>query len=270
MKKEKVALIFFVISISLFLIGFIPSQTGAVTGNRIIPFSIIQIMGFISLMISLLMILKRESLDYIVIPSGGGKWDHENKMYSEDKERAKKGLEYYNELESGRYFVISGYKGEGIGGIRKGQPYSIYKFLRKHGIKPDQMIVEGKSHNSLENVLYTLKKLKEKGDFNRPVKIAFVSYPDHLKRIEDFEKAASDRGLIGKGDFEFYGIPTSENLDEKAYENSPARRILHRYKIASINRYGSKKSGIKYIVKKDPAENFIKNAVKLAKKFLNK
>lgn len=69
-------------------------------------------------------------------------------------------MENEDKLKDDGYFIISGYKGEDREEISSGQAYSIYKFLRKQGIKPIRIMVEGKSHDTLENVVYTLRKIR--------------------------------------------------------------------------------------------------------------
>ena len=67
-----------------------------------------------------------------------------------------------------------------------------------------------------------------------------------MKRFEDFEDASIRRGLIGKKDFIFHKIKTKETPEEKDYEKSVMRKILHNYKIATMGRYKSGEGGIKY------------------------
>lgn len=273
MKRKKIGLFLFGVSLILFSAGLMSSMTGGIIGAKIINFSVFQILGFCFFIGSLILLMSRQSLDAIVIPTGGGKWNPESQMYSEDEERAKKGFSEGEKLKKEGYYVISGYKGEGIKEMQGGQSYSIYKFLRNHGVKPSKMIVEGKSHDTMENVLYTLKKLKEKEEKNgveRPWNIAFVSYKDHLKRYNDFETEAIKKGLVNKNDFEFHEIPTNENSEEKDYETSPMRKILHRYKLATIGKYKLKDGGIKYVNEKDPIIQVIKKSGGLLKKIFGK
>lgn len=236
-----------------------------VTGNVIAEIpqgqNIIYVISLAFFLVSVFLFLSKQSLDAIVIPSGGGTFDPKTGMYSEDRERVETGLAKGGQLKKEGYYIVSGYKREGIKDMREGQSYSIYNFLRNHGIKPSRMIIEGKSHDTLENVLYTLKKLKEREEkrgIERPWDIAFVSYPDHLKRFRDFYEKAIKKGLIKKDDFKLHEIKTSENAEEKAYENSPVRKFMHWYKKATINRYKAGGGGVKYNEKPDPAISFIR------------
>lgn len=236
-----------------------------VTGNVIseIPQgqNIIYVMSIAFFLVSVFLFLSKQSLDAIVIPTGGGKFDYYTGMWSQDRERAEKAISERDKLKQGGYFVISGYKGEGIKGMQEGQSYSIYKYLRNMGFFPKDIRIEGKSHDTLENVLYTLKKLKEmneKSGEKSPLEIAFVSYPHHLKRFKEFEEEALRRGLIEKGDFKFHHIETSENPDEINYESSPVLRGLHEYRLKRMNRYRAQKGGIKHAKGDDPLILFIR------------
>ena len=264
MRKNIIGTVLFVMGLAFLLEPASFNITGnVILENSQIGFSYFYIVGITFLFASMVIFASRQSLDAIIIPTGGGEWDPENQMYSQDRERAKTAIEHKKELKGDKYFVISGHKGEGKENIRKGQSYSIYKFLRRHGIKPSQMIVEGKSHNTLENVLYTLKKIKEreeKDGVKRPWNIAFVSYPGHLKRLEDFENEAVRKDLVDKKDFKFHKISTGGYTEGRAYERSPLRRLLHRYNLISMGRYKSKVGGIKYI-RENPILNSLKGLI---------
>ena len=236
MKKRAFALILFIAGISMFLF-----RNSTITGNFILERfelpPIQSLIGLVLIIFSLLIFVSRKNLDAIVIPTGGGSFDSEEQMYTQDRNRAETAVKNIGNLERGGYFVISGYKGKKV---REGQSYSIYKYLRRHGIKPSQMILEGESKDTLENVIYTLrevKRIEEKSRDKKPWNVAFVSYPGHLKRFEDFEEQAIKRGLFKKGDFRFHKIPTQESPRERGYENNPLRRISHFIKLLTIERY---------------------------------
>ena len=240
MKKRVIGIFGFVLGIFFILQNI--SITGNVISDYIQNFSFQNIIGLAIIFISLFLLIERKSLD--AIPTGGGVFDEKEGMYSQDRDRARTALEHGGDLEEKGYFVISGYKGKNKKEISEGQSYSIYKFLRRHGIKPKDMVVEGQSHDTLQNVVYTLKKIKAKeqkeGD-KRPWHIAFVSYPRHLERFEDFVEQAEKKGIVNKGDFIFHKIPTGKNSEEeKRYENNPARRLSHLAKLATMERYKQK------------------------------
>lgn len=243
MKKRIIGLILFLLGI-YFLINFGNFNfTGNVISNNNFVY-LPNIIGVAFIFVSLILFVTRKGLDAIVIPTGGGEFDEKEKMYSMDRDRAKKAVEHMGDLEKEGYFVISGYKGGNQKEISEGQSYSIYKFLRRHGIKPSQRMVEGKSHDTFENVIYTFKKIKKReqkeGD-EKPWDVAFVSYPGHLERFEDFVARASKKGIVEEGDFKFHKIPTGkETKEERRYENNPLRKLKHFIKLATMERYKAK------------------------------
>lgn len=253
MRRKIPGVIFLIVSVTLLSIGM-EGITGSTINNYFQgTFLFIHIFGLALLLASVLILTSRKTLDAIIIPTGGGNWDYDEKMYSMDRDRAKKAIEHKKELRGDKYFVISGYKGKSKEDIKEGQSYSIYKFLRRYGIKPSQMIIEGRSHDTLENALYTLKKLKEKKEkkgIEEPLDIAFVSYPGHLKRFEDFENEAIKKGLIDKNDFNFHKIETKETPEDKNYEKSIMRILKHKYKLVTMEKYKSKNGEIKYLKEK--------------------
>ena len=243
MKKRTFALGFLILGmIALFFGDF--NFTGNVISDYFNSSYIPNVIALILTFLSLILFMARKGLDAIVIPTGGGEFDKEEGMYFQNRNRARTALEHGEDLEKEGYFVISGYKGGNQKEISEGQPYSIYKFLRRHGIKPSQMMVEGKSHDTLQNVIYTLKKIKEReqkrGD-KKPWNVAFVSYPRHLERFEDFVKRAEKKGIVEKGEFIFHKIPTGKDTkEERKYENNPLRRLSHLQKLATMERYKAK------------------------------
>jgi len=248
MRKNNIALIFFVTGV------FLSLASSKITGNFIsdsfdFKFSYFSYGGIIFILLSYLIFMSRQKLDAIVIPRGGGEWDSKEEMYSQDEERTKKALRRKRRLNEKGYFVVSGLKKEGEE-TPEGQSKSIERYLTNHGVSSEKIIIEGKSHDTLENVLYTLKKIKEKeikehGKTQKPIRVAFVSYPEHLKRFEDFENQAVKDGFFEKGDFEFYKIRTfpewekrkEQRRNEKGYEGSPLRKLSHKLKLLTMGRY---------------------------------
>ncbi|MFH1311548.1 MAG: YdcF family protein [Nanoarchaeota archaeon] len=216
----------------------------SITGNVIneIPSgqNIIYLIALVFFIASVFLFLSKKSLDAIIIPTG---------TLEADINRTKKALSEKDKLKDTGYFLISGYKGQGFEGMRKGQSYRIYTYLRNQGVLPRDIRIEGKSSDTEENVLYTLKKMKdleEKTGKHKLFDIAFVSSPAHLKRFEDFYDEAVKRGLVNKNDFRFHKIKTTGEGEEKDYETSIFRKLLHEYKLRTINKYRAKTGGIKY------------------------
>ncbi len=63
-------------------------------------------------------------------------------------------------------------------GIREWEKY--FQYGKSHGVLENNMIVEGESQNTYENLFYSLKILSEKKKFQR---IVFVSSSFHLLRV---------------------------------------------------------------------------------------
>lgn len=112
----------------------------------------------------------QKSLDVIVVPTGPS--------YEVDKQRAKAGIKKYNEDKS-RLVIISG-EIDKIGFIGS-QPMKIYKQMRQEGVPRDNFILESKSHNTRENVLYVYDKIKDKRENIK--KLIIVTDKPHAKRF---------------------------------------------------------------------------------------
>lgn len=234
--------------------------TGAVIKESEAGSGIVSLLALVLFGVSVFLFLSRKSLDAIVIPSG---------TWEADIDRTNKALSEKDKLKDNGYFVISGYKGKGFEGMRKGQSYRIYKYLRDHNVLPKDIRVEGKSHYSDQNVIYTLKKMKEmeeKRGIERPWDIAFVSSPAHLERFEDFYNEAVRIGLIDKNDFRFHKIKTEGYGEEPGYENSLPIKLAHEYKLRTLGKYRGKKEGIKYVERDDLIVRIINGLKKLGKK----
>lgn len=204
---------FLIISIIFLLFSFTPTMTGAAIGT-LQSFSYLHIIGFAFFLISILIFATRQTLDAIIIPTGPS--------FEEDEERTERAVKEGTKLKDKGYYVISGEKG--LQELKHGQRYNIYKELRKSGIKPSQMIVEGDSRNTLENAVYSLRKLKD-----RDVRdVGIVSYPGHLDRFKDIIKQAQKEGIVDSK-FKIHRIETDETLREKFYEF--IHNIFRRYEL---------------------------------------
>jgi len=205
-KLNFVGFALFLISLGIIFLGMF-SITGHVISDKKY-FSLTNIIGFALLFLSFILMTSRKSLEAIVIPAG---------KKEENKTRAKRGRDYYNNDE--QYFIISG--GRGDEPLRESDMAEIYNELReaeklriygkKPKIKPSQIVVEGRSADTLENVLYSLQKLK-----SNTGEITFVSYPLHLRKMRMIMKKAREEGLVPGGLKERY-VPTSQNISEFIY-----------------------------------------------------
>ena len=197
-KTEK-GFFFLVIAIIFLLFSFTPTITGAAIGT-LQSFSYLHAIGFAFLLISILIFASKQTLDAIIIPTGPS--------FEIDKERTEKALEEYKR-EKGGVFMITGRIDKPV---KDSQVYKIYQHLRNSDIKPSQMIVEGKSRNTIENVLFSLEKLKEKSAKD----VGISSNPSHLDRFEYIIQKAREEGIVNKN-FRVHRLETPENLREKIY-----------------------------------------------------
>ena len=249
---------FLALSLILVVIKFTFSPTGAFIGPAM-KSSYSTFLGLAFFIVSFLMFTSRQTLDAIMIPTGGEKLN---------VPRTKKALEKKDSLKDDGYFVISGYYPHGnLEGMKKSQDYSIYKDLREHGVVPKDVMIEGQAHDTLENVLYSLKKMKQRAEKeNRKgrIDVGIVTYHGHFERFEDFHRMAVSRGLIKRDDFRLHEIPTEETTKDKRYESNPLRKLYHGFKLATIGRYESVRGGIKH-AKQNPITNWahkLKDALK--------
>lgn len=208
MKKRKaLGFFFFTISFSTFLLqSFRMTGDFVGTGNG---FSALGLASVVLMFVSLLLLTSKESLEAIVVPTGGSP--------KENKERASTSRHY--KTERNQYFVVSG--GRGNRPLNESERANIYRELRqsealkKHGrappVKPSQMTIEGNSRDTVENVLYSVEKIRP-----GTKKITFVSYPLHLKRFEMVFEKAKEEGLVPK-DLRADYVPTDQNIQEIVY-----------------------------------------------------
>jgi len=186
----------------MFLLSIIFLSTGikGITGNIIVEyfkggFLSLRVIGLVLLFISTLILTSKKSLDAIIISTGDEKTDIERpKKASKQKTKC---------------YVISG-EIDKTKPIKDQQTATIYRELRKYGIKPSQIKIEGESGDTLENTLYSLKKLK--GMKN----IGIVSYPQHLKRFKYIINKAKEENLVPHNLKVSY-IPTKETPKDKMY-----------------------------------------------------
>jgi len=253
--KNRSGLFFLAISISLFLISFNPAISGGVieVNTNISPSFVI---GLVFLVLSLLVFASKQTLDAILIPTG---------TLDADILRTDTAVREKKKLKERGYFVISGYYPRGnLEGIRKSQDYMIYKRLREQEppIVPEEMMVEGQSHDTLENTLYSLKKIKqraEKEGITGTLDVGITTYHSHFKRFVDFYEKAVKKGMLKRGDFRLHEIPTPETEEDRKYGASPLRRLYHNFQLTTIGRYRSKDGRIKQ-VKANPLSKLINKA----------
>jgi len=218
-------LFFLIISAVFLLISSQPTITGGIIGiDTKISYLYFLSIGFF--LVSLLIFTKRQTLDAIMIPTGS---------YKADKKRTDRAVEEGKSKKNQIYLISGGIDKDEKGSAKGSQVYNIYKRLREeYGIKPVNIKIEGKSKNTLENVLFSLEKFKKMGAHD----VGIASYSTHLDRFEDLIKQAKKEGIIGRS-FRIHRLETSEDLKEKLYG------ILHR----AISRYELKHGGLKAVEK---------------------
>ena len=216
--KVESASFFLIVSAVFLLISFQPTMTGSVIGiNSKISYFYLFSIGFF--LASVLTFAARQTLDAIMIPTGSYKSDRERTDRAVKEDEA---VEEEHPEKSHQIYLISGRIDKPI---KTSQVNEIYKRLRSYGIKPKNIRIEGKSKNTLENVLFSLEKLKKMGAHD----IGIASYSTHLDRFEDLIKQAKKDGIIGK-DFRVHRLETYEGLKEKLY--GTIHRAVYRYELA--------------------------------------
>ena len=223
------------------MISFNPKISGGVIGVST-NISLSFIAGLVFFIFALVFFVARQSLDVILIPTG---------TFEADILRAETAEKERGALKPHGYFMISGYYPHGnLKGLQGSQDYRIYKHLRENGIVPEEIRVEGKAHDTLENTLYSLKKIKqlvEKEGKQGSLDVGVTTYPGHFKRFKDAYEKAVRKGMIGKNDFRIHEIPTPETDEDRKYEASILRKITHRVKLETIGRYKGKEGEIGHV-----------------------
>jgi len=185
-----------IISIISLAFSFNPTLTGNVIGTNVNT-SYFYFISLVFFILSILIFTSRKTLDAIIIPGG-----------QEKQERTERAVKEY--LGGGaNILLISGRIDKPI---KTSEIYSTYKRLRSYGIKPGEMVVEGKSANTLENVLFSLEKLKKRGAHD----VGIASNPTHLDRFEYVIKKAKEEGIVDK-DFRVHRLETSETAGQWIY-----------------------------------------------------
>jgi len=190
--RKKLGVLLFILGLVLLFSGIIPEAT-LITGNFFKEYSqggsiLTHSLGIIFLVMGLAFLIERKSLDYLIIPTG----DDLNEM-----KRAKKAAE-----EKAGHYIIAGY------GKKEGK--LIYDELRKKDVKPSDLILEKRSKDTLENVMYSFEKMEN------PKSVGIVSYPEHLRRFEMIIEKAKEEGKIPKGVKITY-LPIEQSFKETFY-----------------------------------------------------
>lgn len=170
------------------------------------------IFGIVLFTLSLLILISRQSLDAIIIPTGPS--------YEVGKERADRAGEEYKKRGS-KILLISGREENSKGNTQR---KVIYEELRKYGIKPSQIKIEQQSRDTLENVLFSIKKVRRFGGND----IGIASNPSHLDRFMQIINEGKREGIIDRN-LRVYRLETRERLGETVY--GLFANLLNRYKL---------------------------------------
>ncbi|MEX0920023.1 MAG: hypothetical protein WDZ69_00385 [Candidatus Pacearchaeota archaeon] len=210
--KKFVSLLMLVTGLILLASSLKINITGFVIGT-VIESNFNFILGMILMIISIL-ILSKGSLEAIVIPTGGRK---------RNETRIKEALKEYFDKDERPYILATGRIGRDEEGkvSKNSQQYNIYKALRDKklygkstgkGLKPSDMIIEGKSSDSLENFLYSIDKIKDKEVNN----LLISTNPTQYWRFKLFENQAKKEGLIDES-FRTKPVYTPESTKDFIY-----------------------------------------------------
>jgi len=219
------------------------SVTGAVIGNNNIVANKLSLIIGLSFLIGFFILhIHSKSLEAIVIPTGD--------LEADEKRTERAMAEYPRDEEKTPYVLVTGdIKYDAHGKIKKdSQQSSIYKELRnKYNLNPSDMIIEGKSRDTLENFLYSIKKLKKK----KIDKMEISTNRTQYWRFKMFEQEAKREGLI-KDSFEITPLYTQESLSQFAYGTLALMKDYIRVKSAGSlkNASKNKSGGISNFLKK--------------------
>ena len=125
------------------MLSYNTAFTGGVIGTDTTP-SLLYLVSMIFIIASLFIFVSRQTLDAIMIPTGG---------YEENTKRIRRALEEYDFGKGAKYVLISG--------GTPTQDFQIYRKLRQAGVEKKKIRLEGKSNSTLDNVLYSLETLKK-------------------------------------------------------------------------------------------------------------
>jgi len=183
--------------ISILAFSFNRSLTGAVVGTSSV--SNLSFVLTFALLIASFFVLTSKSLDAIMIPTGG------------HGERIKRALKDYDGKTP---LLIAGMinRGEYGTNLKNTESSQIVKELRKNGIGYDQMILEGKSRDSLENFYNSLRK------FEKLKKLAIATDDYQFERFKMYLERGKQTGEIPK-DLEIEQLNTNKKytLGERVY-----------------------------------------------------
>lgn len=211
MMKRRIGFGFLVLSIfSLFLLnpvlitGYVIADTQPSKYYYMIP--------LVFFIMSLVLMTSRTYLDAIIVPTEAST--------SRIRNKAHVAAGAYRDRHA-KIIVASGGAMPYMKPKYKHEAHVVYEELRKAGIRPAEIRVDGTSRDNLENILHSLKKLEGRGAKD----IGIVSYPAHLDRFDKIIDKAKEEGIIPH-DMHFHRIETDQTLTETLWE-IPARMLTN-------------------------------------------
>jgi uncharacterized SAM-binding protein YcdF (DUF218 family) len=199
--KKQVGFFIFLFGLIGILLSSI-SITGAAIG--VLSGSIISIFYLIFILAGALIVLEKERLDAIVIPTGG----------KENHRRAARAYQAYL-FEENPDLIITGdlmdsshfdLNSKELRFNKSEQIKEIIDQLSSYGANKDKIIVDGSSKNTLENFLHTSQLAQKRGLKS----IGIATDDDQYKRFEMFERRAKEKGLIPR-EMHFYQLPVEDS-----------------------------------------------------------
>ena len=209
------ALAFFMAALAIMFLGSPSSLSGyAVYSGSYHAQSYFYLLSVVFLVISFLLFTYRRTLDVLMIPTEAST----TRIRAKSRTAAK----WYKE-HGAKVIVASGGEMPFLDRAYKNEAEVVRDELRKAGVSDSHIYVEGNSRDTVENVIFTLRKMYARGEHVRDIGI--VSYPSHLDRFETIIKDGQDKGDIDPR-IRIHRIETDETLTERLWE-IPARFVTN-------------------------------------------
>ena len=216
--EKRLAVFYLLFSLQLFILTGTIYFTGySIYQDFSYKINLLQIVAITFIFISVILFVSSTGLDALIIPSQASE--------KRTREKARRAADYYHHHQVG-VLVASGGKTPGLNPKYNSDAEIIFEELVKAGVPRDKIILEDKSRDNLENVLYSLKKTSG-------TEIGIVSYPRHLDRFEYIIEKGKEQGVIDSR-IKIHRVETNQKLIEQAYE-IPAGIITRRAMKRGIN-----------------------------------
>lgn len=150
-------------------------------------------------------------LDVLIVPTEASERNIRSK--------AQKAVDIYRSNSDVRTIVISGGKMPFLPRGYLHEAHIAYEVLRASDIRPRSIVVDGRSTDTVENILYSFAKLemREEREQRNYRDVGIVSYPGHLDRFELIVEQAKREGLIAQ-DVRIHRIEMPQSWFQTAWE----------------------------------------------------